>query len=117
MRSVKSIDDKIYTGFYRDFGFWTKNEFGNLKFTSLVKLHDVTMKEDEQIWEILELDGFILFKSLKSIYIYDPLKSTVKAIGNFNFISKIATVNNVIYFQDFGKGLYKIEKGKTSFSF
>ncbi|MDC1506019.1 hypothetical protein N8475_12615, partial [Winogradskyella sp.] len=33
LRSVSVVDGKIYTGGYRDFGFWTKNEFGNLFYT------------------------------------------------------------------------------------
>lgn len=60
MRSVKSFKEKIYTGFYMDFGFWKKNEFGFLEFTSIAQEKGVKMIEDEQIWEIAELDGWML---------------------------------------------------------
>jgi len=28
MRSVMCIENKVFTGFFRDFGFWTKNKYG-----------------------------------------------------------------------------------------
>ena len=36
MRSVCSYKDKVFTGFYMDFGFWKKNPFGVLEYSSLV---------------------------------------------------------------------------------
>ena len=71
MRSVKVLGDKIYTGFYMDFGFWEKNDFGELIFNSIVKKEGIQMLEDEQIWSILEIDGWVLFKSLERIYLYN----------------------------------------------
>ena len=55
MRSVKCFEDRVYTGFYMDFGYWKKNEFGSLKYTSIAREGNVQMIEDEQIWEIFEL--------------------------------------------------------------
>jgi len=37
-RSVKVIGDKIYTGSYMDFGFWKKNKYGTLKYTSISEM-------------------------------------------------------------------------------
>ena len=37
IRSVKVVNERIYTGSYMDFGFWKKNVFGLLEYTSLTK--------------------------------------------------------------------------------
>ncbi len=113
MRSVKCISNRIYTGFFMDFGYWEKDEFGLLKYSSLVNIEKVKMLEDEQIWEIIELDGWVLFKSLQRIYLYNLNSRNVKIIESFNSITKIAKVNNVVYFQDIEKGLFKIENGAS----
>ncbi|WP_299017090.1 triple tyrosine motif-containing protein [uncultured Polaribacter sp.] len=112
MRSVLAHKNKIFTGFYMDFGFWKKNSFGDFKFTSLVNQLNIKMLEDEQVWNILELDGWILFKSLKRVYLYNLETSQVKIIEVKNRLQKIANVNGVIYFQEINKGVFKIENGK-----
>lgn len=67
MRSVKAYKDKIFTGFYMDFGFWKKNKYGALEYSSVVKDKGIKMLEDEQIWKIIEIEGWFLFKSTPSI--------------------------------------------------
>ena len=111
MRSVKSFKEKIYTGFYMDFGFWQKNDFGFLEYTSVVKNENVQMLEDEQIWEIFELDGWMIFKSLERIYLYNLETKKIKIINSEFRIHKLSKVDNVIYFQENNKGVYKIENG------
>ena len=112
LRSVKSFQDKIYCGFYRDFGFWKKNNLGVLEYTSIVEEKKLKMLEDEQIWEILELDNFMIFKSLQRIYLYDLKSESIKIIKTSKNIIKIAKVENAIYFQELYKGVFVIENGK-----
>lgn len=111
MRSVKSFKDKIYTGFFMDFGFWQKNDFGLLEFTSLVEEHQIKMLEDEQIWEIFELDGWMIFKSLERIYLFNLKKNTVKIISSKSRIHKLSIVDEVIYFQENDRGVFRVENG------
>ncbi|MDG1529517.1 MAG: two-component regulator propeller domain-containing protein [Polaribacter sp.] len=111
LRSVKSIEDKVYTGFYMDFGFWKRNEYGRLVYTSIVNDNDIPLLEDEQFWNIIELDEWILFQSLQRIHLYNPKSKAYKIINSDVKITKMYKVNNVIYFQKLGKGIYKIENG------
>ena len=111
MRSVKVINDKIYTGFYMDFGFWKKNDFGVLEYTSIVEKQNIQMIEDEQIWRILELDGWLIFKSLERIYLYNIGTKEVKIINSEFSLIKVSKVNDVVYFQESNKGVFKIENG------
>ncbi|ARV14433.1 helix-turn-helix and ligand-binding sensor domain-containing protein [Polaribacter sp. SA4-12] len=111
MRSVKVLGDKIYTGFYMDFGFWKKNDYGELVFNSIVKKQHIQMLEDEQIWSILEIDGWVLFKSLERIYLYNLETNEVKIINSEFRLYILSKVNDVIYFQEGNKGVFKIENG------
>ncbi len=113
MRSVKTFNDKVFTGFYMDFGFWTKDGFGSLNYTSLVKEKKVSLLEDEQFWNIIELDGWVLFQSLQRIYIYNLETGLIKKInsGPQAVITKMFKVGGSVYFQETGKGIFKIEKG------
>ncbi len=113
MRSVKSIENRVFTGFYMDFGFWTRNDFGNLEFTSLVKKHNISVLEDEQFWNILHYDDWILFQSLQRIYFYNLNTNEFKIISSGVKITKMFSVQNTIYFQKLGKGLYKLDNGKS----
>ncbi|WP_405607715.1 triple tyrosine motif-containing protein [Polaribacter sp. Asnod1-A03] len=111
MRSVKVVNDKIYTGFYMDFGFWQKNNFGVLEFTSIVKNEGVEMLEDEQVWNILEIDNWVLFKTLERIYLYNLENKEIKIINSDYRLHKLSKVNGVVYFQEENKGVFKIENG------
>jgi DNA-binding CsgD family transcriptional regulator/cell division protein FtsB/uncharacterized protein YbaR (Trm112 family) len=111
MRSVKSFEDKIYTGFYMDFGYWKKNDFGFLEYASIVKEQKIKMLQDEQIWEIYELDGYMIFKSLERIYLLNLKANSVKIINTERKILKLSIVDGIIYFQENTKGVYRIENG------
>ena len=63
--------DRIYVGSFREFGFFEKDRFGLLVYTSLSKNQKNYKLENDEIWNILEFDGKILFQSFKSIFIYD----------------------------------------------
>ncbi len=112
MRSVKVLDDKIFTGFYMDFGYWKKNNFGELEFSSIAKKLNIQMLEDEQIWNILEIDGWVLFKSLQRIYLYNLDTNKLKIIESEFNLHKLTKVNEFIYFQEGQKGVFKIENGE-----
>uniref|UniRef100_UPI00325FB49B helix-turn-helix and ligand-binding sensor domain-containing protein n=1 Tax=Gelidibacter japonicus TaxID=1962232 RepID=UPI00325FB49B len=113
LRSVKAIDDLIYTGFYMNFGYWKRNEFGSLDYTSISDDLDVPLIEDEQFWNILSMDHYVLFQSLNRIYIYDLIKRSVKIINTQSTITKIFRVDDTVYYQVYGEGIYKIESGQS----
>lgn len=111
VRSVKVIGDKIYTGCYMDFGFWTRDEFGSLNYTSIVETKNVTLLDDEEFWNILELEKWLVFQSLDRIYIYNTEDGTFNIIDSKTTITKVYNVDGVIYFQKINQGIYKIERG------
>ena len=112
VRSVKVIDNKIYTGSYMDFGFWENNEFGILEYTSITSNEKISLAVDEEFWNILELDRWILFQSLDRIYIYDTKSKSIDTIESETTITKIYKVNNEIYYQKINQGVFKFKNGE-----
>ena len=112
IRTVKVIDSLIYTGSYQDFGYWKKNKFGALDYTSLVDNLNIDLLQDEEFWTIMALDNVILFQSLDRIHIYNKKKNTHSVVESSTKISKLFKVDSNFYFQSLNKGLYVIENGK-----
>jgi DNA-binding CsgD family transcriptional regulator/ligand-binding sensor domain-containing protein len=112
MRSVKVIDNKIYTGCYMNFGYWTRQSNGKLKYTSLSDRIKKQILDDEQFWNILKYDQWILFQSLNRIYIYDTKTKSFKIISPKNGVIKSFSTTNSIYYQTINEGLFEIEEGK-----
>ncbi len=113
IRSVKVVGDKIYTGCYMNFGFWERQANGQLKYHSLSNSIKSKILDEEQFWNIINYDQWIVFQSLSKIYIYDTKTSGFKIITPKHSISKIFKTNNSIYYQVIDEGLYEIENGES----
>lgn len=113
VRSVKIINEKVYSGCYMEFGYWQKDQSGQLNYHSLSSELDIKMLEDEEFWDIIQLEEWILFQSLNRIYIYNSKTKNYKIINSKTALQKIFKVENTIYFQKLNDGIYKIEKGNT----
>jgi AraC family chitin signaling transcriptional activator len=113
IRSVLVFDHKIFTGCYREFGFWERQNTGTLKYTSLSKILEDEMEEDEQFWTILNYANFILFQSLNSIYIYNLQNGNIEKISSEEGITKMFQIENDIYLSKPKTGIFKLSNGKT----
>lgn len=112
MRSVHVVQDRIYTGCFMEFGYWQKNELESLTYTSLSQEIGIDLLEDEEFWNIINIDDSIVFQSLKRIYIYNINDRSAHTIDSKGRITKIFKVDQSIYFQRIGEGIFKIEYGK-----
>ncbi|TVZ57980.1 YXYXY domain-containing protein [Flavobacteriaceae bacterium MAR_2010_105] len=112
IRAVNVIGDKIYTGCYAEFGYWSKNEFGTLEYFSLRSKLDKKMLEDEQIWNIIEYNEWVIFQSNNNIYFYNTQTDAFKVISENNIIYKIFKVKNRIYYHVANEGVYVVEDGQ-----
>lgn len=113
VRCVKVVSNKIFTGGYMDFGYWIKNKYGILNYYTLKTKVNQPLLEDETFWNIISYENFVLFQSLNRIYIYDLENKTFKIINSKSKRAEIFKVDDVIYFQKTGGGIYKIENGKA----
>lgn len=71
IRSVYPYKDRVYTGSYREFGFWSRNKKGEMSYTSLIPLLKDNDMGSEEFWEILSFKGAIYFRSFGTIYKYE----------------------------------------------
>ncbi len=115
VRSIKAIEDRIYTGAYMEAGYWEKNELGILEYTSLVPKFDGGIGDGEQFWDIEFLDDLVIFRSFAGVYFYEPLKNSITKMENPRGkpVSGIFKLNNELYYQLVGDGLFKIKSGTS----
>lgn len=113
IRSVKAIDETVYTGCYMEFGSWEKNEKGDLIYTSISSNLDLPLLEDEEFWNILQFDDWVLFQSLERIYIYNTKDKSVKLVDAHSTKAHIFNFQGTIYFHSTSNGLFKLENGKS----
>ena len=113
MRSVKVIDNKVYTGCYMEFGYWKRQANGRLLYTSLSQKIKTKILDDEQFWNIINVDQYVLFQSLNRIYIYDTKTGHFKIVSSKSIITKAFKTNSAVYFQSMNEGLFEIENGKS----
>lgn len=71
IRSIMVDGDKIYSGSYKEFGYWVRKE-GKMIYTSISNGKSVfDEKENEEIWKIFKFNGKIYFQSFNEIFLYD----------------------------------------------
>jgi DNA-binding CsgD family transcriptional regulator len=112
MRSVNAIGDRIYTGFYMDFGYWLADTKGGLSYTSLMKQQAIEPIEDEQFWQIFTFDKWLVVQSLQRLIMIDLASSNTVIVAANGTLSKAFVVNGTLYFQDIGHGLYTVQNGQ-----
>ena len=113
VRSVNALDDKIYSGGYMEFGYWEKDERGTLNYTSLSQRINGDLLPDEEFWNILSLENFIVFHSLDRIYIYSLEDHSVKWVESDSSLTKIFEIGQTLYFQKLNEGIFRIENGQA----
>lgn len=98
--------DRIYVGSFREFGYFEKDKFGELVYSSLSNDLKNYKLENDEIWKIIEFDGKILFQSFKSIFIYDGKNVEGKSYDE-----------TFLYLQRFRNKLYvhTLQNGLSSF--
>jgi ligand-binding sensor domain-containing protein/DNA-binding CsgD family transcriptional regulator len=103
-------ENRIYAGGFSEFGYWKKEQNGQLKYYSLSKKANFASLKTEEIWHILKTPQYIYFQSFSKIYRYDGQSLTeMKVSGNFMFLR---FVQNRLLVQMIGKGLYEMKGDK-----
>ena len=111
IRSVKYVDNKTYIGTHSDFGYYEKYNDGTLKYTSLVDELDLNIEEDEEFWNIVTLDNWIIFQSISRLIFIDKNNSDVKYLKFKGIINHSFSINRQIYVA-LDTGLYKLVNGQ-----
>jgi DNA-binding CsgD family transcriptional regulator len=113
---VRSIfiddNDKIYIGSFEEFGYFEKNKYGKLEYTSLsAKLVNYDMKNDE-IWTINMVDNKIIFQTFTSYFIYhNDIVEGIRQPYTFLFFS---VYEDNLYTHTYQNGLSTIDFNSNS---
>ncbi|WP_165749497.1 Two component regulator three Y domain-containing protein [Cellulophaga sp. Z1A5H] len=112
IRAVRVIGDKIFTGSYEEFGYWQKNEYGLLDYTSLTHLIKNYTFTNEEFWQIIAFKDAIVFRSFSTVYVYEDDK--IKVIDVAGVVSDLVAYNNELYIAGGDTGMYKFQGDKFS---
>ncbi|SNR28270.1 Y_Y_Y domain-containing protein [Maribacter sedimenticola] len=113
LKSVRVIGDRIYTGCYMEFGYWTRDALGQLEYVSISSKLTQPIEEDEHFWTITQFNDWVLFRSLDRIYSYHIKNGTIDIINAKTTRATLFEVDRRIYFQSIGKGLFTVENGRS----
>lgn len=114
VRSVKVVEDKIFTGAYMELGYWTSTNSGSLEYTSLLPLFPGGVNDGEQFWHIERIGSAVVFQSFEGIYLYDLEKNKISVLETPpGAIMNLFKVKGRLYFFTAEKGLFTIEKGSA----
>jgi DNA-binding CsgD family transcriptional regulator/cbb3-type cytochrome oxidase subunit 3 len=106
IRSIMVDGDKIYSGSYKEFGYWFRKE-GKMNYVSISNgKHVFDEKENEEIWKIFKFNNKIHFQSFNQIFILEDNK--IKKIKLPFLISYCFTVGNQLLIASVEKGIYKM---------
>ncbi len=114
VRSVKSLGNKIFTGAYMEVGYWEKNEYGTLDYTSLLDKFPEKLRDGEQFWHIENSEDILIFQSFENLYLYN-LNTDEITVVNTNKSSSITNLFKVeenIFYQQEDQGVFLIKNGK-----
>lgn len=108
IRSV-AVDknDCIYTGGYKQFGVWKKDQRGILCYSSLSESVLKDMDPDEEIWRIIVRKEGIYFQSFAHIYFYDY--DRVTTLPSVGFILLLQNTEDQLLIEGFGQ-VYEVNK-------
>lgn len=112
MRSVNVIGQRIYTGCYMSFGYWERDMLGMLKYIPLSEELGIEMIEDEQFWNIMEYQDWVIFQSLNRLVIVHSRSNQIHTIDPEPGIVKSFMVQGDIYYQVQGEGIYRVSEGR-----
>ncbi len=92
IRSVYAHGDRVYIGSYQEFGYWNRDDKGEMCYTSLVPLIKNYAFKSEEIWEIVSYKDAIYFRSFGAIYKYSNDEVEV--------VKSDVVVNKMLVYQD-----------------
>ena len=112
IRSIMIEGDKIYSGSYKEFGYWYRKE-GKMHYVSITKkLRLFDEKDNEEIWKIFRFNGAIYFQSFNDVFIYNG-----KHIQKIRFpflISYCFVVDQNLYVASVEKGVFKMNAAQIA---
>ena len=101
-----SNDSLLYSGSDLDFGVWKRNELQEFEYTSLYPFNDDANEENEEFWDVFQIEDKVLFVSFNNVYVYKNEQLTkIPAPSRFSGSFKNG---DALYLVDEQNGLYEL---------
>ncbi|QIU93595.1 hypothetical protein [Bacteroides faecium] len=116
-RTIRSLhiapDDRIYIGSYEEFGYFERNEYGKLVYSSISSLFRHKELKNKDIWSIEQEEHLIYFQSFAGYFSFDTQSNKVAFYPVKGMMQRLYKVDNKIYaiVQD---ELYRLEKNSLT---
>lgn len=112
IRSILIEGDRIYSGSYKEFGYWYRKD-GKMHYVSITKnLRLFDEKDNEEIWKIFRFNGSLYFQSFNDVFIYDG--KHIKKIKFPFLISYCFVVDKNLYVASVDKGIFRMNGSKIA---
>ena len=112
IRSILIEGDKIYSGSYKEFGYWYRKE-GKMHYVSVTKnLRLFDEKDNEEIWKIFRFNGSLYFQSFNDVFIYNG--THIQKIKFPFLISYCFVVDQNLYVASVAKGTFKMNGSRIA---
>ena len=109
IRSIMVDGDKIYSGSYKEFGYWYRKD-GKMNYVSISNGNKVfDDNNNEEIWKIFKFNNKIYFQSFNGIFLFDG--KYIKEIKLSFLISYCFIVDNELLVASVENGVYKMNNG------
>lgn len=113
LRSVYIVEEKIYTGCYREFGYWSPQPEEGLKYHSISAAIQDDLLEDEVFWNIASYGEYVIFQSLKRLYFYNSSTEQVHYQDIPSERARLFKVKDRLLFQVQGQGIMELIEGQA----
>ncbi len=112
LRSVSVVSDSmIYTGGYRELGFWEKDKRGKLSYHSLNELAGEHLSQNDEFWTICTLNDEVYFHSFSKILKFS--NNTISRVEFQGFANTMCKVGDKILLGVSNQGIFIIENNKA----
>jgi ligand-binding sensor domain-containing protein/DNA-binding CsgD family transcriptional regulator len=110
IRSLMVDSDRIYTGSYKEFGYWIRKN-GKMVYTSISNKTNVFDDSDnEEIWKIFKFSNKIYFQSFNNLFIFNG--TSIKKLKFDFLVSYCFPIDNELLVASVSDGIYKMKNGR-----
>ncbi|MBS2211374.1 regulator [Carboxylicivirga mesophila] len=107
IRTVAVDSARVYTGGYRELGFWERSDNNKLQYFSLADSVKSQFGTNEEFWSIFTTKNQTIFHSFAGIYLYENEHFSIIKTGGF--INFTTLIKDTLYVSIYNEGIYRVE--------
>jgi DNA-binding CsgD family transcriptional regulator len=109
---ARGTGSRVYAGTYEDFGYWERDEGGNMQYSSLKGLVEDFNFNNNEIWKIQVQGDSVWFQSFTVLFLYNQGK--VETIHTGGVVTCFTSIGENLFARITGRGLFRINGNGTT---